>query len=125
VARETPDAVAERIADDAAEHSGQKDFQKTVGAEKIAVRHDAREQQGNVALDRAESENRVNAPGFDDLRNLFHRLSLILHGTRRTGKRVTFRTARSQTFLIPGLLNFFMPRLLIFARPAYFLITKK
>lgn len=73
VTRKTPDAVAERVADDAADRSGDEHFQKTVRTEKIAVRHHARQQQRDVALDRAQREYRVNAPRFDELRNLFHR----------------------------------------------------
>jgi hypothetical protein len=70
--KKPPDPVSDAVADHAAQSSGEKDFEKTVPAEKSAVRHRARHQERDVALDRAERENRVDAVVGDELRKVFH-----------------------------------------------------
>ena len=69
---QTPDEISDVIADDAAEHSRQKNLQKTIRTKKRAVRHHAGQKQSNVAFDGAKSENRKYTVISDNFGYVFH-----------------------------------------------------
>ena len=91
-AKHPPDEISDVVADDAAERSRQKDAPETVFTEKIAVRHRARNQQGNVALNGAKHENGVDSVLFDELGKMFHK-------ENRSLSRLCGRDSRKINFL--------------------------